>query len=115
MLWLTVMNCCVLGRSILVGPNPMGFISSMHGRGSVALIAALWPVLDDAAISFAENLSREVVSNFRMKGCPRARALSEAVRKAIGDDHDRQWLFAPYRSGAYPEITDGLVLRTTTY
>jgi hypothetical protein len=93
----------------------MGFISSMHGRGSVALIAALWPVLDDAAISFAENLSREVVSNFRMKGCPRARALSEAVRKAIGDDHDRQWLFAPYRSGAYPEITDGLVLRTTTY
>jgi hypothetical protein len=101
-MWLTVMNSCLLGRSVLVGPNPLGFISAMHCVGSVASVAALWPVVDEAAICFAENMAREIVANFHKTDFPRARALSKAIRMAIGHDEKRQWLFAPYALWGLP-------------
>jgi hypothetical protein len=95
-LWLTVMNCCLLGKSLLVGANPLGFMSALHTVGSIATIAALWPVVDKAAVNFARSMSREIVAHFEKERFPRARAFSEALRKAIGNDIERLWLFAPY-------------------
>ena len=74
----------------------------MHSVGSVASVAALWPVLDEAAVDLAKNLAEEIVSNFHDEEFPRARALSQAVRKAIGGDQERQWLFAPYAIWGLP-------------
>jgi hypothetical protein len=101
-LWLTIMNSCLLGRSILVGPNPMGYISALHTVGSIASVAALWPVLDEAATDFAQQMAKGIVANFQKRDFPRARALSAAVRQAVGHDPERQWLFAPYALWGLP-------------
>ncbi len=100
-LWLTVMNCCVLGKSILVGPNPLGFMSALHTVGSIATISALWPIWDDAAISFAENMSLEIKINFRENNYPRARSLSKAIEKSIKETNS-PWLFGAYALWGIP-------------
>ena len=100
-LWLTVMNCCVLGKSILVGPNPLGFMSALHTVGCIANISALWPIYDDAAISFAKNVSIEIKKNFKDKNFPRARSLSKAIENSIKETNS-PWLFGPYTLWGIP-------------
>ena len=95
-LWLTVMNSCLLGRSLLVGPNPLGFLSALHSVGSISSIAALWPVLDRVAIRFAEELSRQIVANYHRTDFPRARCLSNAIREMSRKDIDMLCYLAPY-------------------
>jgi hypothetical protein len=100
-LWLTVMNCCVLGKSVLVGPNPLGFMSALHTVGSIATISALWPIRDHAAISFAKNMSIEIKNNFRDNDFPRARSLSKAIEKSIKETNS-PWLFGSYALWGIP-------------
>jgi hypothetical protein len=47
----------LLGSSAVVGPNPLGFLSSLHSIGAVSVVAALWPVSDDVAVRFGGELS----------------------------------------------------------
>ena len=101
-LWLSVMNTCLLGRSLLVGSNPLGFVSALYSVGSIASVGALWPVDNTAATGFAGNLAAQIPPNFHGRDFPRARAVSEALRKAIGGDRERQWFFAPYSLWGLP-------------
>jgi hypothetical protein len=101
-LWLSVMNTCLLGRSLLAGSNPMGFVSALYSVGSIATVGALWPVKNSPATTFAQNLAARIPARFHDRDFPRARAVSEALRKAIGADRERQWQFAPYSLWGLP-------------
>ncbi len=102
MLWLTVMNCCLLSKMFIMGPNPLGFISSLYSVGSISTVAALWPVADKASIIFAKYLSEEIISNFPKHDFPRARAVASALTKAIEQNPKNLWLFAPYTLWGLP-------------
>ncbi len=82
-LWLTVMNSCLLARSLLVGPNPLGFMSALHSAGSISTAAALWPIWDDSSVKFAGHFSRELRSHYRTDLYPRAAALGKAIRRCL--------------------------------
>ncbi len=85
-LWLIVFNCCVLGKSISYGPNPLGFISCMYSTGGNSMIAAVLPVNDDDAINFSKELSLQIQQNYGKKSFARAFSFGEAIRKCIGTD-----------------------------
>jgi len=85
-LWLMVLNCCVVGKSVLVGPNPLGFVSAMHNTGSVAVVAAIFPVFDAMSIRFAEYLTKAISQNYNSMKFPRAKAFQEAISNTIGEN-----------------------------
>jgi hypothetical protein len=85
-LWLMVLNCCVVGKSVLVGPNPLGFVSAMHNTGSIAVVAAIFPVFDAVSIEFAEHLTKAISQYYNSMKFPRARAFQEAISRTIGEN-----------------------------
>jgi CHAT domain len=95
-IWLSVFNSCVLGRHLMVGPNPLGFMSALATAGATAAIGALWPVGNDAANILAGHLAREVVSAFRSHRYPRAAALGRAIRTALDNGEVTERDVAPY-------------------
>lgn len=101
-LWLTVMNCCVLGGSLLVGGNPLGFMSALYSAGSIAAISAMFPVGDRAAVEFAACLSYSIATHFGANDFPRARALSEAIRRGLDRPTVTIWDFVPYALWGIP-------------
>jgi len=100
-LWLTVLNSCVIGKSIAIGLNPIGFMSALHSAGCIAAVSALFPIFDDVAIDFAANLSTEINKSFGMLEFPRARALSSAIRKCL-EGGKSLWQLAPYALWGLP-------------
>jgi hypothetical protein len=86
-LWLTVFNCCVIGKSIAFGPNPLGFVSCLYSTGGNSIIASVLPVNDDDAINFSKELSRQITKNYDKKLFARAFSFGEAIRNCIGSDY----------------------------
>lgn len=94
-LWLLVLNCCVVGQSVIVGNNPYSFISALHNTGSISTVSCLYEIDDAAAVTFAKHFSSELVQADLEFGWPRARAFSNALRKSLEEIKDYHRL-APY-------------------
>jgi hypothetical protein len=101
-LWLAVMNACVLGKSLLAGGNPLGFVSSLYSAGCASVVAPLWTVFDAAATRVAKNLATELVDNYAAQDFPRARSLSNAIRKSISEDGNNVAKYVPYTLWGLP-------------
>ena len=100
-----------------MGPNPLGFMSALYSVGSIATVAALWPVDDGPAVGLAKHLAQQIKAHFvkipsgaeaiyktdfHATNFPRARALSKAIRNAVEDGPWDIWDFAPYALWGLP-------------
>jgi len=101
-LWLTVMNACVLGKALLVGQNPLGFVSSLYGTRCASVICAMWSVCDPVAILLAKNLAEELARNYGSNDFPRARSLSSAIRKSLEEGSYDIAKYMPYSLWGLP-------------
>lgn len=77
--WLVVLNSCLLGRPLIVGSNPLGFLSALYTAGAQSIVSALWPIPDEDALRFAKVFSKEVVSKYQRNAFPRASALRDTI------------------------------------
>lgn len=100
-LWLMVMNCCVVGRSLYHGPNPLGFVSSLYNAGCISMVAPILPVSDKTANNFARIMSNNIVTNYGSNDFPRAKALSDTIKQAVGQGEDI-WDYTPYTLWGLP-------------
>ena len=100
-LWLMVLNCCVVGRSLFQGPNPLGFVSSLYNTGCIATVAPIVPVWDKAANNFARLMSNNIVSYYGRNDFPRARAVRDSIAQAVVQGEDI-WDYVPYTLWGLP-------------
>jgi CHAT domain-containing protein len=77
--WLLVFNSCLVGKTLTVNSNPLGFLSSLYASGAISSVSSLWPIPDIAAINFAENFSASILSNYKKEAFPKAAALRDTL------------------------------------
>jgi hypothetical protein len=77
--WLVVLNSCLLGRTLVVSSNPLGFLSSLYSMGAISTVSSLWPIPDKEAIIFSEYFSAAILSKYKEAAFPRASALRDTL------------------------------------
>ncbi|WP_170153445.1 CHAT domain-containing protein [Roseiarcus fermentans] len=87
--------CESAASDIRSGDEPLGLVPALHLAGASSIIAALWPVSDDASAAFMSAYYQRVLP-------PAAMARADAVRSAALDliNGDRS-MAAPYHWAAY--------------
>ena len=103
--WLVVLNACLLGRSLIVGSNPFGFISLLYTRGAITTVSGLWPVDDAVSIDFSGEFSKELCKTYKNRATPKAAAMRNAL-VALWDKYSKENPYLKY--GLTPYCMCGL-------